>query len=88
MFADQEARFGYDQWRHDERVAGSGEPPYAVTVVGIAAVGEGVQNACVDNDHRRNLPAEPVLEQFISAFGHVAATAVTDADEGGQATTA
>jgi hypothetical protein len=81
MLADQITRFRYDERRHDQRSGCGGQPPHAGLVVGVAAIGQGVEDARVQDDHGGLCAAEPVGEEIVDPLGDVRSAAVTDPDE-------
>ncbi|MGH3500370.1 MAG: hypothetical protein ACRDQA_05645 [Nocardioidaceae bacterium] len=57
------------------------EPVRARLVMRVRAVGQGVQNTGVDDDHAATLPAEAVAQQLLLTLGDIRASAVAYADE-------
>ena len=85
---DQVAGLGYHGGRYEQDlVVPNGEPLGALGVVLIPAIGQGIQDVGVDDDHEvSRLPAEALPEQPIGSLGHIGPPAVPDPDECRQGT--
>ena len=58
------------------------EPPGALCVVLVPAIGQSVQDVGVNDDHEvSRLPAEALSRQLIGSLGYVGPAAVADPDE-------
>ena len=58
------------------------EPLGALGVVLIPAIGQGIQDVGVNDDHEvSRLPAEALSKQLIGSLGHIGPAAITDPDE-------
>ena len=81
MLADQMTHLRYDKRWHDQGTGSGGQPAHAGVVVGIAAIGQGVEDVRVDDDHDELYAAEPVGKEIVYPLGDVRPAAVADPDE-------
>jgi hypothetical protein len=82
---NQVAGLGEHRRQHNEPVVALSKPVPAPNVMGIAAIRQRNQHVRIDNDHKpRTLPAEPLRQQLIDAFGEIRPPAIPDADKRGQ----
>jgi len=80
--ADQITGLRYDERRHDQGPGSADQPAHAGLVVGVAAIGQGVEDARVHNDHDGLCAAEPVGKEIIHPLRDIRSAAVADPDEG------
>lgn len=82
VLADQITRLRYDERRHDQGPGSGGQLAHAGLVVGVAAIGQGVEDARVHNDHDGLCAAEPVGKKIVYPLRDIRSAAVADPDEG------
>lgn len=81
MLADQITRFRDDERRHDQRPGCRSQPAHAGLVVGVAAIGQGVEDARVHDDHGGLCAAEPLGKDIVYPLGDIRSATVADPDE-------